>query len=115
MDAVGRGYLMGFSLGVQVRVDNIRWSHAGSENIYIDGEATGEDGIVPHYLRAAGGENTFDTGFGGVTHKSNSHLYAGIPYYEYYDEGPALARHRLSAYKFYVHDLMPFNQSIHFR
>ena len=115
MDAVGRGYLMGFSLGVQVRVDDIRWSHAGSENIYIDGEATGEDGIVPHYLRAAGGENTFDTGFGGVKHKANSHLYAGIPYYEYYDEGPALARHRLSAYKFYVHDLMPFNQSIHFR
>jgi len=106
MDAVGRGYLLGFSLGVQTRVDDVRWSHAGSENIYIDGEATGKDGIVPHYLRAAGGENTFDAGFGGVLHKANSHLYAGIPYYEYYDEGPALARHRLSAYKFYgIHSL----------
>ena len=48
MDAVGRGYLLGFSLGVRMRSDEQRWSHAGSENFYIDGEATGEDGIVPH-------------------------------------------------------------------
>ncbi len=115
MDAVGRGYLIGFSLGVRLRSDEQRWSHAGSENFYIDGEATGEDGIVPHYLRAAGGENTFDTGFGGVNHIPNTHLYSGIPYLEYKDVGRALARHELSAYKFYVHDLLPFEKSLHFR
>ena len=115
MDAVGRGYLSGFSLGVRLRTDDQRWSHAGSENLYIDGEATGEDQVVPHYLRAAGGENTFDVGYGGVVHQPDTHLYAGMPYYEYKDVGSALARHVLSAYKFYVHDLLPFERSLHFR
>ena len=115
MDAVGRGYLLGFSLGLRLRSDEHRWTHAGSENLYIDGEATGEDGIAPHYLRAAGGENTFDTAFGGVRHTPDTHLFAGIPYFEYKDVGRALARHEVSAYKFYVHDLMPFEKSLHFR
>jgi hypothetical protein len=115
MDALGCGYLMGFSLGVRLRSDEQRWTHAGSENLYIDGEATGEGDIVPHYLRAAGGENTFDAGFGGVRHTPDTYLYAGIPYLEYKDAGPALARHQVSAYKFYVHDLLPFEKSLHFR
>ncbi len=83
MDAVGRGRLIGFSIGVRLRSDEHRWSHAGSENLYIDGEATGEAGIVPHYLRAGGGENSFDAAFGGVRHQADTHLYAGIPYLEY--------------------------------
>ena len=115
MDALGSGYLAGFSLGVRLRSDEQRWSHAGSENLYIDGEATGEGGVVPHYLRAGGGENTFDAGFGGVTHAPDTGLYSGIPYLEYRDAGPALARHVLSAYRFYVHDLLPFHRSLHFR
>ena len=115
MDAMGRGYLLGFSLGVRLRTDDQRWSHAGSENLYIDGEATGEDLVVPHYLRAAGGENTFDVGYGGVIHRPDTYLYTGMPYYEHRDAGPALARHVLSAYKFYVHDLVPFERSLHFR
>ena len=115
MDAVGRGYLLGFSLGVRLRTDQQRWTHAGSENLYIDGEATGEDGIVPHYLRQAGGENTFDAGRGGVCHVPDTYLYAGFPYWEHQDHGPALARHVLSGYRFYVHDLVPFEKSLHFR
>ena len=115
MDALGSGYLAGFSLGVRLRSDEQRWSHAGSENLYLDGEATGEEGVVPHYLRAGGGENTFDAGFGGVTHAPDTGLYSGIPYLEYRDAGPALARHVLSAYRFYVHDLLPFHRSLHFR
>ena len=115
MDAVGRGYLLGFSLGLRQRTNDQRWSHAGSENLYIDGEATGEDRIVPHYLRAAGGENTFDVAYGGVIHKPDTSLYAGMPFYEYRDAGTPLARHVLSAYKFYVHDLVPFERSLHFR
>ena len=115
MDALGSGYLAGFSLGVRLRSDEQRWSHAGSENLYLDGEATGEGGVVPHYLRAGGGENTFDAGFGGVTHAPDTGLYSGIPYLEYRDAGPALARHVLSAYRFYVHDLLPFHRSLHFR
>ena len=115
MDAVGRGYLIGFSLGVRLRTDDQRWSHAGSENLYIDGESTGEDQVVPHYLRAAGGENTFDVGYGGVVHQSDTHLYASMPYYAYKDAGSALARHVLSAYRFYVRDLLPFERSLHFR
>jgi D-arabinan exo alpha-(1,3)/(1,5)-arabinofuranosidase (non-reducing end) len=115
LDAVGRGYLLGFSLGVRVDSDAQRWTHAGSENFYIDGEATGENGIVPHYFRAAGGENSFDVSFGGVLHEQSTHLYTGFPFYEQIDIGRALARHRVSAYKFYVHDLLPFNKSLHFR
>ena len=115
MDALGRGYLAGFSLGVRLRSDDQRWTHAGSENLYIDGEATGEEGIVPYYLRAAGGENSFDAGFGGVTHEPDSCLFCGIPFLEYVDAGPALARHLVSAYRFYVHDLLPFRDSVHFR
>ena len=115
IDAVGRGRLIGFSLGVRLRSDEHRWSHAGSENLYIDGEATGQDGIVPHYLRAGGGENSFDAGFGGVKHQADTHLYAGIPYLEYRDAGPALARHVLSAYRFFVQDSLSFEKSLHFR
>ena len=58
---------------------------------------------------------TFDTGFGGVRHTPSTHLYAGIPYFEHKDVGRALARHEISAYKFYVHDLLPFEKSLHFR
>ena len=102
LDAVGRGYLLGWSLGVRLRKDGMRWTHSGSENFYLDGEATGEDGIVPHYLRQAGGENTFDAGHGGVRHLPDTYLYAGFPYWEHQDHGPALARHVLSGYRFYV-------------
>ena len=115
MDAVGRGYLLGYSLGVRLRTGDQRWSHAGSENLYVDGETTGEDGTVPYYLRGAGGEDSFDVGFGGVLHTPDSHLYAGMPYYEHRDTGRALARHVLSAYRFYVNDLVPFEKSLHFR
>ena len=115
MDALGRGYLAGFSLGVRVRTDDQRWSHAGSENLYIDGEGTGDGGVVPHYLRAGGGENSFDAGFGGVVHEPDSCRSSGIPFLQYYDAGPALPRLALSAYRFYVHDLLPFRESVHFR
>ncbi len=115
LDALGRGYLLGWSLGVRLRKDGMRWTHSGSENFYLDGEATGEDGIVPHYLRQAGGENTFDAGHGGVRHLPDTYLYAGFPYWEHQDHGPALARHVLSGYRFYVHDLVPFNTSLHMR
>ena len=39
----------------------------------------------------------------------------GFPYWEHQDHGPALARHVLSGYRFYVHDLVPFNTSLHMR
>ncbi len=115
MDAVGKGYLAGFSLGVRLRSDEQRWTHAGSENLYIDGEASGQDGIDPHYLRAGGGENSFDVGFGGVAHTPESYLYSGFPFCHYADSGLPLARHLVSAYRFYVHDLLPFEKSLHFR
>ncbi len=115
LDAVGRGCLLGYSLGVRLREDGMRWTHSGSENLYLDGEATGEDGIVPHYLRQGGGEDSFDTGHGGVRHIPDTNLYAGFPYWEHQDHGPALARHVLSGYRFYVHDLVPFERSLHMR
>ena len=107
-------YWAGPSASASVK-DGMRWTHSGSENFYLDGEATGEDGIVPHYLRQAGGENTFDAGHGGVRHIPDTNLYAGFPYWEHQDHGPALARHVLSGYRFYVHDLVPFNTSLHMR
>lgn len=109
MDAVGRGRLLGFVYGVRLYDDATRWSHGGSENIYIDGE--GE----PVFLRGSGGEDTFGTSYGGVLHTPETHLYVGIPYYYHADVGQARSAQRLAAYRFFEDDGIPFKKSIHFR
>ena len=109
MNAVGRGRLLGFVYGLRLYDDAARWSHGGTENIYIDGE--GE----PAFLRGSGGEDTFGTGAGGALHPPETHLYAGIPYYYHEDVGQARPAQRLGAYRFFEEDSVSFKRSIHFR
>jgi hypothetical protein len=116
LDAVGRGRLLGFIYGVRLYDNADRWSHGGAENIYIDGETTGEDGIAPGYIRGSGGEDTFGTSYGGALHKPESNLYVGMPYYVHEDfgGGPRPSQ-RVAAYRFYENDAIPFERSLHFR
>jgi len=110
LDADGPGQLIGFFYGVRL-IDNIdRWSHGGAENIYLDGL-----GAHPAYIRGIGGEDTFGTSYGGVQHPPESHLYTGIPYYKTEDIGEARGAQRLAAYRFFVHDAIRWQESVHMR
>jgi hypothetical protein len=115
LDAVGRGRLLGFVYGVRLLDDADRWSHGGAENLYVDGEATGVNGVEPAFIRGSGGEDTFGTSYGGALHKPETHLYAGIPFYYHEDVGQARPAQRLAAYRFFEHDAITFERSLHFR
>ena len=68
------------------------------------------------YIRGSGGEDTFGTSFGGALHRPETHLYQGIPYYVHEDVvAGARPAQRLGAYRFFEHDAIPFERSIHFR
>lgn len=110
LDADGPGQLVGFVYGVRLMDDTDRWSHGGSENVYIDG-----DGNHPTYIRGIGGEDTFGTSYGGALHPPETHLYAGMPYYTHEDVGEARPAQRLVGYRFFIHDAIPFEKSIHIR
>lgn len=115
LDAVGRGRLTGLVYGVRLYDETARWSHGGSDNIYVDGEAAGEKNLEPFVVRGSGGEDTFGAAYGGVLHKPESHLYMGMPYYYHEDIGRAKAAHRLVGYRFYERDAIQFEKSLHFR
>ncbi len=110
VDADGPGDLLGFVYGVRLTDDVDRWSHGGSENIYIDGE-----GSEPAYLRGIGGEDTFGAGYGGALHPPESHHYAGMPYYVHADVGSARPAQRLTGYRFFEADAIHFDESLHMR
>ena len=110
LDADGPGELLGFVYGIRLMDDVDRWSHGGSENIYIDG-----DGEHPVYLRGIGGEDTFGAGYGGALHPPETHHYAAMPYYVHDDVGQARPAQRLVGYRFFEHGTIPFRKSIHMR
>jgi len=110
LDADGPGCLIGFVYGVRLLDDVDRWSHGGSDNIYIDGE-----GSHPAYLRGIGGEDTFGEGYGGALHPPETHHYAAMPYYVHEDVGQARVAHRVVGYRFFEPDTIPFSESIHMR
>ncbi len=110
MDADGPGQLLGFAYGVRLIDSTDRWSHGGSENLYIDGE-----GSHPAHIRGIGGEDTFGTSYGGALHPPETHHYASLPYYTHEDTGEARVAQRLAGYRFFEHDTMPFQHSLHFR
>ncbi len=110
LDADGPGRLVGFVYGVRLLDDVDRWSHGGSENIYIDG-----DGEHPVYLRGIGGEDTFGAGFGGALHPPDTHLHAGMPYYVHEDVLESRPAQRLVGYRFFDEDAIEFTRSIHMR
>lgn len=110
LDADGPGQLAGFVYGVRLIDDEDRWSHGGSDNIYIDGE-----GEQPVFMRGIGGEDTFGTSYGGALHPPETHLYAGMPYYVHEDTGEARPAQRVVGYRFFEHDTIAFQKSIHLR
>jgi hypothetical protein len=110
LDADGPGRLIGFVYGVRLIDNTDRWSHGGSDNIYIDG-----GGEYPAFLRGIGGEDTFGTSYGGALHTPETHLYAGMPYYTHEDVGEARPAQRLVGYRFYEPEPILFRESIHVR
>jgi hypothetical protein len=110
LDADGPGRLVGFAYGVDMLQSRqtMRWSHAGADSIYLDG-----DGDQPACLRGIGGEDAFGTSYGGGDYKAQSALFADMPYYIQKDA--AGDKQKLAAYRFYVHDAIQFRQSIHMR
>jgi hypothetical protein len=110
LDADGSGQLLGFVYGVRLLDDTDRWSHGGSDNLYLDGE-----GEHPVFIRGIGGEDTFGTSYGGALHPPETHLYAGLPHYVHEDTGEARPAHRLVGYRFFEHDTVPFQESIQLR
>jgi len=110
LDADGPGQLLGFVYGVRLLDDADRWSHGGADNIYIDGE-----GRHSAFLRGIGGEDCFGSGYGGNIHPADSHLYEGMPFYAYDDQGLSRPAPRLVGYRFYDQDAIRFEKSIQFR
>ncbi len=110
LDAVGRGRFMGYSYSLCQYDTAERWSHAGAEQIYIDGHTT-----RPAFIRGAGGEDAFGVGYGGVIHTPESHLYSGMPFYTYVDRGKPQPFVKMNAYRFYVAEDYSFEDSLHMR
>lgn len=110
LDADGPGRLAGLVYSVDM-IDTrhtMRWSHGGADNIYIDG-----GGDHPAYLRGIGGEDTFGTSFGGAEYPAQTSLLADMPYYVQKDA--AGDRQKLVGYRFFVHDAIHFERSLHVR
>ena len=114
LDAVGRGRLLGYTLGVRVYDDRTRWSHAGGEHIYVINNPDSPQGPFAH-LRSLGGETPFSAGHGGAIHEASTHLDQAIAYYEYEDMGTARAWQRIIAYRFFENDAINFDRRIQFR
>ncbi len=110
LDADGPGQLLGLVYGVRLIDDTNRWSHGGSDNIYVDGEGTN-----PAFIRGIGGEDSFGAGYGGNLHPVDVHLHAGIPYYTLEDVGQSRPAPRVVGYRFYEPDTVVFQKSIQVR
>ncbi len=116
LDADGPGQLLGFVYSVDMLHDQhhvqgghrMRWSHAGADNIYIDGQTH-----YPSYHRGLGGEDTFGTGFAGGDYPQQSSLFSDMPYY--HQKVPETRRQKIVAYRFFAPDPIHFRNSIHFR
>ncbi|MDQ3623751.1 MAG: DUF2961 domain-containing protein, partial [Verrucomicrobiota bacterium] len=94
LDADGPGRLAGFAYSVDMLQSRhtMRWSHAGADNIYLDG-----GGDQPAFLRGIGGEDTFGTSFGGGDYQPQSALFADMPYFIQKDA--AADMQKLAAYR----------------
>lgn len=109
-DIDGPGRLVGFVHSIDMLQSRfkMRWSHAGADNIYIDG-----DGPRPAYLRGIGGEDSFGTSFGGNEYIPGTSLFSDMPYYiqkDYKGE-----QQKLVGYRFFSEDPIVFEKSLHFR
>ncbi len=117
LDADGPGRLIGYVHSIDMLYNRhiMRWSHAGSDNIYIDGM-----GRYPAYLRGHGAEDTFGASYGGHTYSPQSSLFSDLPYYVQKDEGDQdclrhTDRQKLVGYRFFAHEAVYFDDAIHLR
>jgi hypothetical protein len=110
LDAGGPGRLIGFVYSVDMLNSRheMRWSHAGGDKIYIDG-----DGPQPTVLTSLGGEDTFGASYGGAGYAAGTSLDADMPYYVQKD--PKGDKQKLVGYRFFLHDSVFFRQSIFMR
>ena len=110
VDADGPGRLVGFVHSIDMLQSRfqMRWSHAGADNIYLDG-----DGPRPAYLRGIGGEVSFGTSFGGNEYAAGTSLFSDMPYYVQKDD--AGDKQKLVGYRFFVEDAITFEKSLHIR
>ncbi len=110
LDADGPGRLIGFMYSIDMLEDRheMRWSHAGADNIYIDGT-----GRHPAYLRGIGGEDTFGASYSGGDNPGGTSLYADVPYYVWKDDDGDYQQ--VAAYRFFAHDALTFDEGIHMR
>jgi len=110
LDADGPGQLIGFVHSVDMLQSRqiMRWSHAGADNIYIDG-----DGDHPAHLRGIGGEDTFGTSFSGGDYLPQTSLFSDMPFYVQKD--PDGNMQKLVGYRFFVHEAIHFEKSLHVR
>ena len=110
LDADGPGQLVGFVYSVDmIRSRHVmRWSHAGADTIYLDG-----DGDQPAVLFGVGGEDTFGTSYSGADYPAQTSIFSDMPYYVQKD--PAGSKQKMVGYRFFVNDTINFNKSIHLR
>lgn len=109
-DIDGPGRLVGFFHSIDMLHSRfqMRWSHAGADNIYIDG-----DGPRPAFLRGIGGEDTFGTSFGGHEYTPGTSLFSDMPYYVQKDDKGD--KQKLVGYRFFAADAITFEKSLHLR
>lgn len=101
LDATGSGVLLGVTLGIQLNHPAPdAWFHGGGDTIYIDGEEN------PTVLHGIGAEDFFGCSWGVGEFLSR---YLGVPLQEFDNEGRIS---RLSLYRFFVRDPVPFRKSI---
>ncbi len=110
LDADGPGQFIGFIYSVDMLKSRqtMRWSHAGGDNIYIDG-----DGDQPAHLRGIGGEDVFGTSFGGSDYFAQTSLFSDMPFYIQKD--PEGDKQKLVGYRFFVNEAIHFQKSLHIR
>lgn len=117
LDTDGPGRLIGYvhSIDMLFSRHGMRWSHAGSDNIYIDGVGT-----HPTHLRGHGAEDTFGASWGGHTYSPQSSLFADMPYYVQKNEDDQdclkhTEQQKLVGYRFFANDVISFRDSLHMR
>lgn len=101
VDATGQGILVGVTFGISLNYPLLDgWYHGGGDTIFIDGEEH------PSVLHGIGAEDFFGCSWGVGEFSSR---YLGVPLRELDHSGKV---RRLSLYRFFVRDPIPFRKSV---
>jgi hypothetical protein len=101
VDATGSGVFLGVTFGIKLNQPAPdAWFHGGGDTIFIDGEEN------PTVLHGIGTEDFFGCSWGVGEFSSR---YSGVPLRQIDSEGRI---QRLSLYRFFVRDPVPFRKSI---